>query len=250
MTDSPHWPPPPPKPHLADNEVHVWLARLDGPPGDMTRKEALLSPDERARAARFHFEKDRDHFVSGRGILRSILGLYLAVDPAGLHFSCNEFGKPALASSSTSLRFNLSHSHGLALYAITRDREVGIDLEFIRPDFATEPIAEKFFASSEVAKLRSFAPDLVPRAFFECWTRKEAYIKARGDGLSRRLNSFSVAFGRGERPAIRHADDDPHASTRWSVHELPTPEGYAAALVVEGQDARVHCWRGQVEFSA
>jgi 4'-phosphopantetheinyl transferase len=250
MTDSTNWPPSPPALDLADNDVHVWLARLALPAPVLRRMEALLSADEREQAARFRFEKDRNHHVATRGILRSILGAYLSVEPAQLQFTGNSFGKPSLAhDSGPPLRFNLSHSHGLALYAITRAREVGIDLEFIRPDIATEPIAGKFFAPSEVAKLRGLAPDLQTSAFFDCWTRKEAYIKARGDGLSRRLNSFSVAFGPGEAPAVLHADDDPQASTRWSLLELVAPDGYAAALVVEGQGVRVHCWQWREEVS-
>ncbi len=239
-----NWVPAPPKVRWADNEVHVWLTTLELPGDQVGRMETLLSLDEREKAARFHFEKDRRHYIAGRGFLRSLLGEYLAADPARLEFVCNSYGKPSLASSPTpTLRFNLSHSRGLALCAVAHERDVGIDLEYIRPDFATDEIAERFFAPAEVAALRSLAPEQQPRAFFDCWTRKEAYIKARGDGLFRLLNSFTVAFAPDEPPAILHAEDDPQASVRWSVHALDAPDGFAAALVVEQPVAQIQCWR-------
>jgi len=118
-----------------------------------------------------------------------------------------------------------------------------VDLEKIRPDFASTEIAGRFFSAAESARLRSLAPEERAQAFFECWTRKEAYIKARGDGLSRRLDSFEVAFGPGVAPAIVSAADEPDASTRWAVHDFHPAEGYCGALVVERPAVAVTCWK-------
>src|SRR5207245_9098248 len=129
---------------------------------------------------------DRHHYIAVRELLRSILCKYLAKEPGQLRFSYNPYGKPELASPADSgaLRFNLAHSRGLALYAFTRRRQIGIDVEMIRPDFATEEIAARFFSPAEIAVLRSLPRELQPLAFFSCCTRQEAFIKARGMGLS------------------------------------------------------------------
>src|ERR1043166_1017688 len=186
MLPLPQWVPPPDDLKLPDEEVHVWRAGLDLPPAQLERLHRVLSPDEQEKAAWFHFEKDRQHFTAARGFLRMILGRYLGSDPGELRFSYNSYGKPSLAAefSTPPLRFNLAHSHGLALFAFNCGRELGIDLESIRPDRATEEIAERFFAEAEVAALRSLPLEARVRAFFDCWTRKEAFIKARGMGLS------------------------------------------------------------------
>jgi 4'-phosphopantetheinyl transferase len=210
----------------------------------MRRFEATLNDDERARAARFHFQKDRDHFVAGRGFLRALLGWYAGIAPEEVCFSYNSFGKPDLAADAgtPSLRFNLAHSHGLALCAVTRARQIGVDVERIRPDFATEEIAGKFFSPREAAKLRELPAELRATAFFDCWTRKEAFIKARGLGMSLPLDQFEVAFTPGESPAILHARDDPQAASRWTLRGLAPGEGYAGAVLVEGDEWKLECW--------
>jgi len=174
-----------------------------------------------------------------------LLGRYLGVAPQSVELQFNAFGKPSLAGAfaASGLRFNISHSHGLALFAFGRERELGVDIEKIRPDFASVEIAGRFFCAAESARLRSLAPEHQPRAFFECWTRKEAYIKARGDGLSRRLDTFEVAFGPGAAPAILAASDDPDAAARWAVHDLQPADGYCGALIVERPGVAVACWR-------
>jgi len=158
-----------------------------------------LVPDERQRAERFRFERDRRRFIVAHGVLRDILGRYLKCSPAQVSFSYNQYGKPALAQESEAigLRFNMSHSHEVALYALTRAREVGVDVELLREDFASLEIAERFFSRSEVALLNSLAPELRTDGFFNCWTRKEAYIKALGEGLSHPLDRFAVSLAPG-----------------------------------------------------
>jgi len=198
-------------------EVHVWRAWLDVSAGLLGQLEASLSPDERERAARFRFVKDRDRFVAARGILRDILARYLGANAAALRFRYEAAGKPALADSSE-LRFNASHSHGLALYAVATERDVGIDIELIRPRVAEEKIAERFFRPAEAASLRTLPKEKQAEAFFRIWTRKEAYIKAVGTGLSMPLDSF-----------------DPAEVPGWEVRDLDPDPRYRAALAVEGE---------------
>jgi len=179
------WSPPPATLGLGSNEVHVWRADLALKVSGLPRLQQFLSADEKTRARRFHFQKDREHFVVARGILRSILACYLEMDPRQLRFCYSPYGKPALAweSGRSGLRFNVSHAHGLALYAITCGRELGVDVEFNRTDLAGEQIAEQFFSPREVVALRALPKKMQQEAFITCWTRKEAYIKARGEGL-------------------------------------------------------------------
>jgi 4'-phosphopantetheinyl transferase len=215
---------------LPANEVHVWVADLDQPYADNLRP--LLAEDEIARAQRFHFEKDRNHYIVARGLLRQLLAAYLRVAAVELRFDYAEKGKPSLGG--TDVNFNLAHSHGKAIYAFSRGREIGIDLEFIREDFGGEEIAERFFSVVEIAALKAVAPDLKKQAFFNCWTRKEAYIKARGEGLSMPLDAFDVSLSPGETAALLRNHKEPAEVARWSMQSLSVPDGYVAALVVEG----------------
>ena len=164
--------------------MHVWRASLNLPASQIERLGQTLSTDEWSRANRFAFQKDRDHFVAARGILRAILGHYLDEAPNRLRFSYNPFGRPALAGEPEGLRFNVSHSHGRALIAVTGGRSVGVDVERIRPDVTYEQLARRFFSPREVAALLALPENLRRKAFFTCWTCKEAYVKARGEGLS------------------------------------------------------------------
>ena len=216
------------------DDVHLWHATLDDRLVD--RLEPLLSEDERMKAERFRFDKDRNRYIVARGLLRTILASYLHIGPPELRFSYADKGKPNLEHSddNNSLKFNLAHSHEMAIYAISRGRELGVDLEFVRGDLADESVAERFFSPTEVAALRALSPDVRRRAFFNCWTRKEAYIKARGEGLSMPLNQFDVSFAP-DAPAVllkNHAD--PNEVSRWSMQAVPMGPAYIAALVVEG----------------
>lgn len=239
------WSHPPQTLVLAGAEVHVWRASLPQPAARVAELLAVLNVEERDRAARFRFHKDQQHFIVARGILRQLLGRYLNRAPAELKFSYSQYGKPALDSVSPdepTLQFNLAHSHTLALYAFTYGRLVGIDLEYARADFASAEIAERFFSAREVAMLRALDPELQSTAFFNCWTRKEAYIKARGEGLSHPLNSFAVSLRPGERAALVSVDDDADEMSRWTLQALDPAPGYAAALVVEQPDWQLKCF--------
>jgi 4'-phosphopantetheinyl transferase len=208
----------------------------------MARLCQVLSADERDRAARFHFDRDRRRFMAGRGLLRLILARYLDRPPGSLRLSYGPRGKPALAESrgTPPLRFNVSHAAGLALYAVGRDRELGVDVERIAPELEAG-IAERFFSPREVAALARVPPDRRSESFFACWTRKEAYVKAKGDGLALGLDQFDVSLAPGEPAALLHVDGDPGETVRWSLLALDPGTGYAAALAVEGAGWRLSC---------
>jgi 4'-phosphopantetheinyl transferase len=233
--------------HLSpgSSAVHVWRASLDRSPSQLARFLNTLATDERSKAGRFYFRHDRDHFIAARGILRAILGRYLNKAPQDISFSYGNYGKPALVSESGAdeVRFNISHSHGAALYVVTRDREIGVDLELIRDDVEVEQIAERFFSHREIAALHALPADFRRRAFFLCWTRKEAYIKARGEGLSLPLDQFQVSLVPGEPAALVSAEHCSSEVSRWSLQELFPAADYAAALAVEGRDWTLSCWQ-------
>ncbi len=213
------------------NEIRVWTASLNRDDQTRARLESTLSPDELARANRFHFAKDRSRFIVARGLLREFLSRYLGHAPAGLEFSYGPYGKPALAgiNASSGLSFNLAHSGDLAVYAFSAGRNLGIDVELIKPESAGEDIAARYFSAREVNDLRSLPSEARVAAFFACWTRKEAYLKATGKGLQTPLDSFSVSLLPGQ-PAQFLAGVDPN----WHMAAFQPADGYAAALVQDG----------------
>jgi 4'-phosphopantetheinyl transferase len=232
---------------LNPNEVHVWLANLNDHQAERFRP--LLAEDEIARADRFHFAKDRSHFVVARGWLRMLLGKYLDVPAGELRFVYGEKGKPSLNASQTgAMNFNLAHSHGQAIFAFSHGCEIGVDLEFIREDVECEKIAERFFSAHEIDELKSVSLELRRQAFFNCWTRKEAYIKARGEGLSMPLNQFDVSLTPGEAAALLRNDKEPDEATRWTMQSVSVPDGYVAALVVEGDDWQLKSFEVKQHF--
>jgi len=240
-----HYPPQNAKKMIMDrSEVHVWRADLDWNESMLSRMYQTLAGDERARAARFHFQNDRDRFVLRRGLLRAILGLYLDLEPDQLKFLHGPNGKPALAreTGGDRLHFNLTHSQGLALFAITYGRELGIDLEHLDPNVALEEIAETFFSSEEVQALHTLPKSERQHGFLVSWTRKEAYLKATGEGLSVPLDEVQVSSGLGYLPKYLRTGQDRNEVSRWSIKALaPGPE-YVASLCVEGNDWRLSCW--------
>jgi len=203
--------------------VEIEIHSLAVTPERLAELEQWLSPDEILRRDRFVFLKDQQSYSAGRGILREILAKRLAADPRELEFTYTRYGKPSLRGAR--LEFNVSHSGGVAIYAVSPTRVVGVDIEKIEPRFTEDQIAEKFFSPSELIALRSLPEALQVDAFFRCWTRKEAYVKAHGAGLSIPLDSFDVTL----RP------DEPAAFLRgvegWSIEGLETLPGYAAGVV-------------------
>lgn len=222
---------------LSDHDVHVWQASLEVSEAEREQFRAVLSAEEQQRVDRFRFPKDRHHFVVSHGVLRILLGRYLAMPPQDIAFDFNQYGKPALSHSpgDQSLRFNLSHSGKLALYAFARHRDVGIDVEWIgRRLDQPEQIAERFFSPTENDVFRRLPEHQKRQGFFNCWTRKEAYIKARGRGLSLPLDQFDVTLRPGDPARLLATRDDPQYADRLAMQAIDPGEGYVAALVVEG----------------
>lgn len=229
---------------LPQDEVHVWYIDLSAWEKEVESLLPLLNQEEQERAARFKFSVPRNQFVISRALLRQVLGRYLRIEARGVQFRTTTNGKPELATASgvhVDLRFNLSHTAGAAVIAITQRRQVGIDVERIRMDTNALELAERFFSRPEVEWLRSQpASEQIP-AFFTCWTGKEAYIKANGEGLSMPLSSFGVL------PADATDDpnlqlkvyENPEEARRWFICQLELGTGLRAALVVEGENCRV-----------
>ncbi len=207
--------------------AQCWCVRLDIDP---ELSYATLSEDERNRSARFRFERDRRRFVVARGALRDLLGRYLDIDPGQIRFVYNAFGKPELhpdIDNEGGLEFNLAHSADLALIAIARDADVGVDVECIegRGESNHADVARSFFSATEVDALSRVPAHLYDQAFFSCWTMKEAYVKGRGEGLTIPLSNFSVPITTDPAPA-------PVRCGRWSLFTLQPAPGYVGALAV------------------
>jgi 4'-phosphopantetheinyl transferase len=217
------------------DEVHVWRASLTQDPATVSELSCLLAPDEHRRAEKYYRSVDRDRFIVARGILRKIISIYLPLSPGALQFTYNEYGKPKIAAhqNDRNLNFNLSHSNDLVLYAFRLEGGLGIDIEYMREDFATLEIAEHFFAKDEVDALRSLPADQQVKGFFNCWSRKESYIKALGMGVSFPLDRFAVSLTPGDTPALLKVEGDDREPDRWEMYELLPGEGYAAAVIVE-----------------
>jgi 4'-phosphopantetheinyl transferase len=229
---------------LAENEVQVWRVDLEAIGADESRWQRVLSSDELERASRFHFSRDRQRFVASRAWLRTILASYLAADPKGLSFSYSKTEKPSLgrAQADSGIAFNVSHSGGIALLGFTRRREIGVDIEQVRREADYEAIARRFFSAHEQNQLAALPAKEKVDAFFRCWTRKEAYIKATGDGLSLPLSQFDVSLVAGEKSALLATRPDGLEAGRWLLQDVPGGPGYVAALCVRGRDWRLNEW--------
>jgi 4'-phosphopantetheinyl transferase len=229
---------------LAADQVHLWRVDLEAAAGDEPEWSAILSADEQARAARFHFQRDRQYFVVARSALRQVLAGYLVAEPKALTFSYSPKNKPALAGAHAKcgLAFNVSHSGDIALLAFTRNRRIGVDVEQIRQDFDTAAIAARFFSAAEQEQLVVLPGDQRHETFFRCWTRKEAYIKATGEGLSLPLHQFDVSLAPCSENALLATRPDPAEAERWSLRDVAINPGYAAAVCVSGNDWNLIDW--------
>jgi 4'-phosphopantetheinyl transferase len=223
---------------LPEDEVQLWRVDLEAIRAEESRWQKILSSDESTRASRFHFSRDRQRFVAARALLRTILAGYLATDPNSLRFFYSQKEKPSLGPphADGNVMFNISHSGGVALLAFTRGREVGVDVEQVRSDFELEAIARRFFSAHEQSQLAAVPAEEKPAAFFRCWTRKEAYIKATGDGLSLPLSQFDVSLEAGEQNALLAVRPDASEASRWLLRDVSGGPGYMAALCVRGLD--------------
>jgi 4'-phosphopantetheinyl transferase len=233
-------------PELKPDVATVWIRSLQVTSAIEKSCYELLSAEERERAARYRVERPRTDFILTRGTLRSLAARYLQTTPQALSFSYSKHGKPLLdqayeartfddrtfGDGAVDLRFNVSHTNGLALLAFVRKREIGVDVEKIGPQPDATKLAERFFSESERRSLESLSGDELNAAFFRCWTRKEAYVKARGEGLSLPLHQFDVSVAAGESQALLATRPDPAEVKRWILRDLPAGHGYAAALAV------------------
>jgi len=242
MSEPATWSEPPESLSLATGEVHVWRAELDQPDHLLQKFRDTLEEHELDRASRFHFEKHRRHFIASRGWLRQLLSQYLDTKPGAFRFAYGAFGKPSLSGEheNSRLRFNMSHSHEVALFAFAEDRELGVDVEHIRADFASEEIARRFFSRREVEMFNALPQHDQVTAFFKCWTRKEAFIKAIGLGLSQPLDQFDVTLVPEQPAALLWVSGDD--ASRWSLYDLEVGGDYAGALAVEGKVSKIRCW--------
>jgi 4'-phosphopantetheinyl transferase len=239
---NPLWSVAPSKFTLASGQVHVWLVRADNAALCMACFENLLATAERERAARFKFEKDRRLYTAAHVALRSILAGYLNVAPGDLEFEIGQRGKPRLAPtfSKDSLEFNLSHSSEVALIAVTRERGIGVDIEHIKEEFAFVEVAERYFTAREVAAIRALPEELQRRAFYQCWTSKEAFLKAKGVGLSGELDEVEILLDGEGRVQVKNTLPGRYLS------ELNPCDGYLGAVALEGDesDLRRYQWAG------
>lgn len=241
------WLRPPSGVQLRAEEVHLWRTPLDLRGSTLERLNATLADDEKVRAERFRLAEGRTRFTAARGVLRDILARYARVEAASLQFGYQASGKPFLLAGSGGggLQFNLSHSKGMGLFGVTLGRAVGVDVEFVRqgPEFSR--IAERFFTPKEAKALRNCPAHLQAEAFFRCWTRKEAFIKASGEGFARGLGSFEVSIEPGDCDALLGASGDPAAIERWHLANVDAGAGFAAAVAVEQRGLAFACWDWQ-----
>jgi 4'-phosphopantetheinyl transferase len=219
---------------LADEEIHVWHACVDDLGPQLAALEALLNKEERARAERFHFPRDRHQFSAARGMLRSLLAVYTGMSAAQVPIEYSPSGKPSLPEFlANDLHFNLAHSHLRIVAAFARGRRVGIDVEWMRELRDAGGIVERYFSLDEVAAYRMLPPQARSRGFFNGWTRKEAFVKALGDGLGHSLAAFTVSLTPGE-PAQLLAVPPDQAAAAWTLCDVTIDPAYACALVAEG----------------
>lgn len=232
---------------LEAETVHVWRIALQQPEVVVAEVEAILSADELVRANRFTSSAHRARFITGRAALRQILSRYLGVTPADIAFRYGERDKPAIAVPETDLQFNLAHSGDVALFAVTRGHELGVDIERERPLADETALIRRFFSPTEQAAFLKVPATERINAFFLGWTRKEAYIKALGDGLAMPLDSFAVTLTPGHPAALEWDAGDPAAVSRWRIVDLPCEPGYAAALAASSEVQRVALWQCQLD---
>lgn len=229
-------------PVCSRDRVDVWRVELDKA---AAHPNNVLSPDELERANRFHFERDRLYFVRRRTALRFLLGRYLEIPAHEIHLEYQINGKPELAADQNPLRlrFNVSHSADLALIAVSADHRLGIDIESIRAEVDVDMLSERFFSTTERASLQALPQNLHLQAFFACWTRKEALLKAMGDGLSFPLSDFTVSTDPGINPEVKEIRGNSEAAQHWFLADLSPKDGYRATVAVEGFPASVEIYR-------
>ncbi len=238
------WKQPPLKPELSDKVVHIWRISFSEHLKNLDKYRNILNDEERARADRFYFTKDLNRFTIARGLLRMLLADYMSIQSEDIIFVYNQFGKPEIPKNiyCKKISFNISHSEDLALFAFAIERMIGVDVEFIRARVSFREIATRFFSPSEVRELYSLPDKLHKEAFFNGWTRKEAYIKAKGKGLAIPLDSFDVSLTPGKQVLLLDSRDEPGIFYEWFMDELFLGNDYKGAMIVEGKNLDIKCY--------
>jgi 4'-phosphopantetheinyl transferase len=241
----PSWNIPPTQPLLLGENVHVWQAKIDLPSKGVQNLKKNLSIDERIKAERFRFDRDKNQFIAARGILRLILTYYLSVEPGAVRFCYDKNGKPRLHNEfgKTGIKFNVSHSEGLAVYVFTRGHEVGVDVECMREISEMEQIIEQLFSAKERVVFNALPISEKRETFFNWWTRKEAFTKATGNGLSHPLDRFDALLAGGKTGESLGILGCAQECQGWSIFDMTPAEEFAGAVVVEGKDWDVQCWQ-------
>jgi 4'-phosphopantetheinyl transferase len=232
---------------LSEAEVHLWFVPLAATPEQSAYFWSILSREEQERASSFRHRKDAQRYVASRGSLRSLLAGYLTVEPAQLQFAYSAFGKPRLATDmpGEGVSFSVSHSHDCGLLGFVREHRVGVDLERVNMEVDVESLAKRYFSPNEWEKLLLLSDDQRRQGFYRGWTRKEAYLKARGEGLSYELNQVEVTLAPGEPASLLRVRDDPNASEKWTLKDLAPARDYIGAAAVESCDIAFRCFRYQ-----
>lgn len=232
--------PPLPTPPLPDSTIHVWCATFSGLHTDLPHYISLLSLDEKERSQRFHFAEDQNHYILGRGLLRTLLGSYINMEPAQIEFNYGKYGKPALKSrSDLGVEFNLAHSNDLILYAIGRHARVGIDIEYIRPMPDMDNFAQHFFSADEITMIGSLSGRAKEEAFFKLWTCKEAFLKAHGNGLATPLDQVEISLSNNGTANLESIDADKEKARHWHLKIFTPMQDYQAAIAIDGHDRQI-----------
>lgn len=229
--------------HLPPDEVHVWRITLARLPVPLAELEQLIDGREQRQACRFRHTQDREQHIASRGFRRLLLARYLQTAPRDLKFEYNHFGKARLPGSALPhpLRFNTGHSGGVILFALANNRETGVDVERLRPLADMQALARRCFTSREFEAWHRLPEPEQRKAFFRVWTRKEAFLKAYGRGLSLAPELVEVTVPADRPPRLLSVEGEPAAHREWDIRDLPADEGFAAAIAVENRD-RV-CWK-------
>lgn len=239
-----HWPIPNKFPNLEMHQAHIWSAVLNYDIQKLKIFFDLLDADEQVRANRFHFEKDRNQFIASHGILRKILSGYLNISPEKIIFSYNEFGKPFIANQSD-IQFNLSHSKNITLIAITKNYSIGVDIEYIKQTRDIEAIAERYFSTHECSALKQLPTEERQKAFFNGWSRKEAFLKAHGQGLSYSLEKVEVSLATNEPAKFIAIHDANENISEWELYNLEPANDFAAAVAIKGELKKIEMLQWQ-----
>ena len=242
------WKLPPQHLTLLNSHVHIWKANISPSQRVCHYCEKLLSPDEHARAQQFKFRQHQQAFITARGILRLILSRYLHTSPQSLTFEQGPHGKPALTFPSTPpILFNVSHSHHLALYAVTLENEVGIDIEYHRLTLNLPALIQRICSPQEKMILTALSAAEQKKGFFTCWTQKEAYVKAIGKGITIPLETITVLFSQSNSEERRDLGDEKQDISTWSISEISVDSDYSAALAIQNTDSTNSYWEWSLD---